>query len=123
MPATSTRLYRVLLPISAASSSAWDRPVVADQKPTTGTSATTGGVGIGVGVVATCVGFGSCVGEGGWVAIVALVGFGFDGGDGWVGAQDTRMAAIAAAPMHRRSFRDPSHEPSLVPRVARQAGR
>ena len=33
------------------------------------------------------------------------------------------MAAIAAAPMYRRAFRDPSHGPSLVPRVARQAGR
>jgi hypothetical protein len=69
-------------------------------------------VGIGVGVVATCVRFGSCLGEGGWVGIVALDGSGFDGGDGWVGAHDTTNAAMAAVRMHRRTFRNRRTSPA-----------
>ena len=103
----------MLVPVNAASSSAWDRPFVADQRPTTGTSATTGGVGvgIGVGVVATVVRLGSCV-EGARVEVVVFVGSGSNGGDGCVGAQDTRMTTIAAAPMDRRASRDPRTGPA-----------
>ena len=97
----------MLVPVNAASSSSRDRPVVADQKPTTGTSAIAGGVGIGVAVAVTVIRLGSCV-EGASVGVVATVGTGSDGGDGGVGAQDTRIAAIAAAPMDRRAFRDPT---------------
>ena len=54
-----------LVPVNAASSSARDRSVVVDQRPTTGTKAIAGGVGVGVGVgVATFVRLGSSVGEG-----------------------------------------------------------
>jgi hypothetical protein len=108
VPATSTRLYLVLLPVSAASSSPCDRPVVGDQKPATGTSATMGGVGMGVGIgigvgVAISVRLGSRVGEGVPVGNATLVGSSSDRGDGRVGPHDTRMAAITVAPMDRRT--------------------
>jgi hypothetical protein len=77
-------------------------PVVANQKPTTGTRAITDGVGVGVGV-----GLGVGVGSGVRIAVAVVVGFGSGVGDGCVGAQDITMAAIATAPNHRRAIRDP----------------
>ena len=79
-------------------------PAAVDQKPTTGTRAIGGGVGVRVGV-ATFVGFGSGVADG--IGCEAVVGFGWGGGDACVGAQDVTMAAIAATPIHGRAIRDP----------------
>ncbi|OGO51307.1 MAG: hypothetical protein A2V84_00700 [Chloroflexi bacterium RBG_16_70_13] len=73
-------------------------PVVADQKPTTGTRAITDGVDLGVGLG---------VGSGVRIAVAVFVGCGSGVGDGCVGAQDITMATIATAPDHRRAIRDP----------------
>ena len=64
------------LPISAASSSTREMPVVADQKPTTGTRAITDGVDLGVGLG---------VGSGVRIAVAVFVGCGSGVGDGCVG--------------------------------------
>jgi uncharacterized membrane protein len=80
-------------------------PVVADQKPTTGTRAITDGVWIRVGVGAL-VGFGLGVGAGGGVGEAAVVGCDTDVGDGGVGAQDPTVAASVNAVNHRRAIRD-----------------
>jgi uncharacterized membrane protein len=78
-------------------------PVVADQKPTTGTRAITDEVGVRVGVGAL-VGFGLGVGAGGGVG--EAFGGDTDVGDGGIGAQDPTVAASVTAVNHRRAIRD-----------------
>jgi hypothetical protein len=80
-------------------------PVVADQKPTTGTRAIVAGVGVRVGV-GVPVGFGDGVGARVGVEEAAVVGCDTDVGDGCVGAQDITMTASVTAPNHRRAIRD-----------------
>jgi hypothetical protein len=75
-------------------------PVVADQKPTTGTRAIVEGVGVRVGV-----GVRLGLGSGVRIAVAVAVRFGSGVGDG-VGAQDTTMAASITALNHRRAIRD-----------------
>jgi hypothetical protein len=82
-------------------------PIVADQNPTTGTRAITDGVGVRVG---TGVRLG--VGSGVRIAVAVLVAFGSGVGVGCVGALDTKTAATATAPNHRRTIRDPRTGPA-----------
>ena len=79
----------MLLPASAASSSAREIPAVADQKPTTGTRAIGDGLGDGVGV-GVRLGSGSRLGMAG----VDRLNSGVVGGGG--DAQDSTMAASPA---------------------------
>lgn len=74
-------------------------PAVADQKPTTGTRAIEGGVGMG-----TLAGLNWGVDDAG--VVVVGVGFGLGTGDGCVGAQDITMAAITTTAVHGRAILD-----------------
>jgi hypothetical protein len=73
-------------------------PSVVDQKPTTGTRAIEGGVGVALGVE-TAVGIGVGVVEG--VGTGALVG-----GSTGVGPQASAMQTIATVAIHDRGIRD-----------------
>jgi hypothetical protein len=75
-----------------------------DQKPTTGTKAIGDGLGDGIGLA---VGLGAA--DGLWMVGVGRLGSGV--GDGWVGAQESTMAA-SAAQIHPWVLREPRTDPA-----------